>query len=387
MVAQLRKPGGLMPSFAGKLSEKEKADLAAFVGAGSASGKAVAAPFKPDDKRLHDCRDGNRECLEQSFGNLVFNEGPKLALAQLQRMLSTNTEVAADCHRITHRMGSAALTRFKDKVAEAFIAGSPVCASGYYHGIIERAFLGQPTDKLAIVARQLCSDPKINAQRFLAYQCIHGLGHGLMIYTGYDLPGSLKTCDGLRTGFDRVSCSGGVFMENFTSSYGVTSKYLRKDDPIYPCNDVAERHKLYCYLLVTANLLRVDGGDLKKAAADCLRSEPKWISTCYESFGRDASGIAGKSASEALASCRLAKRYEGDCLYGVSREIVNSDAEGTRGGRFCARAPARYRTHCFEGVGSVLAAIEPTAEALTATCRRVSGRYAQGCLRGGGLVA
>jgi hypothetical protein len=208
-----------------------------------------------------------------------------------------------------------------------------------------------------------------------------------MIYTGYDLPGSLKTCDNLRTGFDRVSCSGGVFMENFNSSYGVTSKYLRKGDPIYPCNDVAERHKLYCYLLVTANILRVEKGDLRKTADACRLSEPAWVKTCYESFGRDASGIAGKSRSKALASCRLAKRNESDCLYGVSREIVNADAAGGRGGRFCARAPSRYREHCYEGVGSVLASLEPTPTALRATCATVSGRYAHGCLRGAGLVS
>ncbi len=387
VVAQLRKPGGLMPSFAGKLSAGEQEDLAAFVGAGSVSGKAVTAPFVPDGTRLASCATATAECLEQAFGNLVFNEGPKPALARLQRLLATNSRVAADCHRIAHRMGSAALTRFKDQVAQAFIAGSPVCASGYYHGIVERAFLGQPTEKLATIARQLCADPKITVKRFLFYQCIHGLGHGLMIYTGYDLPASLKTCDGLRSGFDRTSCSGGVFMENFNSSYGVTSKYLRANDPIYPCDVVAERHKLYCYLLVTANILRLTKGDLQKTADACLRSEPAWVKTCYESFGRDVSGMAGKSAARALASCRLARRHEGDCLYGVSREIVNADAAGARGGRFCARAPTRHRRHCYEGVGSVLSAIEPTSSALRAACRAVSGRHAGSCLRGAGLIA
>jgi hypothetical protein len=376
-----------MPSFAEKLSTTEKRDLAAFVGAGNASGKAVAAPFKPNSKRLSDCKDGNFDCLEQAFGNMAFNDGPKPALTRLQSMITSNAAVASDCHRIAHRMGSAALKRFEDRVAPAFIAGTPVCASGYYHGIIERAFLGQPTNKLDVVARQLCSDPQIAGRRFLAYQCIHGLGHGLMIYTGYDLPGSLKTCDSLRTGFDRVSCSGGVFMENFNSSYGVTSKYLRKNDPIYPCNDVQERHKLYCYLLVTANILRLTNYDQKKTADACRRSEPAWVSTCYESFGRDVSGIAGDDAHKALASCRLAKSHQADCLYGVAREIVNADAEGPRGARFCSQAPARYRARCYAGVGSVLASLEPTPESLRDACRKVSDRYLDGCLRGAGLIA
>ena len=387
VMRQLNRPGGLMPSFAGKLTTAQQRDLGAFVGAGRSSGKAVAKPFAPDKTRLADCTDNKAECLEQAFGNLTFTDGPKAALGELQRTLQTNRAVQVDCHRIVHRMGSAALTRFKDRVAPAFVAGSPVCASGYYHGIVERAFLGQPTKRLGTLARRLCADPQIDAQRFLAYQCMHGLGHGLMIYTGYDLPVSLKTCDALRTGFDRVSCSGGVFMENFNSSYGVTSKYLRTSDPIYPCNSVAERHKLYCYLLVTANILRVTGGNLQRTADACLRSEQAWVSTCYESFGRDASGIAGKDAAEALASCRLARAYEGDCVYGVAREIVNADAAGTRGGRFCAKTDARHRERCYSGVGSVLAAIEPTPDRLRDACRELGGRrYLDACLRGAGLI-
>jgi mono/diheme cytochrome c family protein len=385
VMRQLHQPSGFMPSFAGTLSERAMRDLAAFVGAGRSSGKPVAAPFAPDRTRLAGCRAGNAECLEQAFGNLTYSAGPRVALARLQASLRSDRAVQADCHRIAHRMGSAALTRYADRVAPAFVAGSPICASGYYHGIIERAFLGQPAARLATVARQLCSDPQINAKRFLTYQCIHGLGHGLMIYSGYDLPRSLRTCDQLQSGFQRVSCSGGVFMENFNSSYGVTSKYLRADDPIYPCNAVAERHKLYCYLLVTANILRLDGGDLRRTADACRRSEPAWVSTCYESFGRDASGIAGKDAGQALASCRLARRHEGDCLYGVAREIVNADAGGARAGRFCALTRARFRDRCYAGVGSVLASIEPTARRLLGACRAVSGDHLAGCLRGAGL--
>ena len=149
-------------------------------------------------------------------------------------------------------------------------------------------------------------------------------------------------------------------MENFTSSYGITSKYLRKNDPIYPCNAVAQRHKLYCYLLVTSNALRINGYDLKKTAAACKRSEAAWVSTCYESFGRDVSGLAGNDATKALANCRLATTHESECLYGVSRDITSSDAGGARAGRFCARAPARHQAHCYEGVGSVLGSIETT---------------------------
>ena len=176
-------------------------------------------------------------------------------------------------------------------------------------------------------------------------------------------------------------------MENFTSSYGVKSKYLRKNDPIYPCNAVAERYKNYCYLLVTANLLRVTNDDQRKTAAGCHESEPAWVGTCFESFGRDVSGIAGKNPKKALASCRLAGPNESDCVYGVAREIVNSDAGANRGAQFCAQAPRKARARCFSGVGSVLASLVIKPDKLRATCRRLSSRHARSCQEGAGLVA
>lgn len=387
VVSQLEHPGGLMPSYATKLSAEQKRDIAAFVGGPERSGKSVAAPFRPDSKRLADCRDGNFQCLEQAFGNLTFNEGPKVALDRLQKMAATTPAVQSDCHQIAHRMGSAALAHFKDEVSPAFVAGTTFCFSGYYHGIIERAFLGQPTEKLGPLAQQLCSDGAITGDRFLMYQCIHGVGHGVMIYTGYDMPVSLKTCDGLKTNFDQVSCQGGVFMENFNSSYGVTSKYLRKDDPIYPCNAVSKRHKLQCYGLITANILRQTGYDQRKTAAACREAEPDWVAMCFQSFGRDASGIAGNSASKALASCRLAGSYEGDCLYAVSRDIVSFDAGAERAGRFCKQVPSKHRKRCHVGLGSVLVSLEPTPKALKAACRRISGRYARSCEKGANMTA
>ena len=104
------------------------------------------------------------------------------------------------------------------------------CWSGYYHGVIERAFAGVPRSKVASIARSLCTGKEITKTYFLLYQCVHGLGHGLMIYSGDDLPWSLGTCHKLQTGFDRVSCTGGVFMQNLDTTMGV-SKYLKEKNP------------------------------------------------------------------------------------------------------------------------------------------------------------
>ena len=105
-----------------------------------------------------------------------------------------------------------------------------------------------------------------------------------------------------------------------------------------------------------------------------MRSEKAWVSTCYVSFGRDVSGLAGKDARRRsrTAAWRRATRASA-CT--ASRATSRAPTPAERAGRFCARAPSRYQAHCYEGVGSVLGSIETTPEALRARCREVGGRH------------
>ena len=255
---QVRNGGGGMPAFAGNLGETEIAEIASFVSSASLGEadpqKATkGAKFVPGKTKLASCA-GAFLCMEQAFGNLVYDKGPKVAFVEFDRAIATDPEVEQNCHRISHRMGAAALLRFEGSVGQAFATGSASCWSGYYHGILERAYADVSPDELGAISNELCSDPEVRSTSFIAYQCVHGLGHGLMIYTNLDLPYSLGICDQLATSWDRTACSGGVFMENLSTSYGVESKWLRDDDPMYPCTTVAEKHKLYCYLMVTSRI-------------------------------------------------------------------------------------------------------------------------------------
>ena len=264
---QVRNGGVGMPSFRKKLSETEINQVAAFVSASTSSGGAsssVAAAFKPDDTKVEDCEQTDFHCFEQAFANISYNDGPKAALDKFDEDIKTPGAIERDCHRIAHAIGAGALSHYHGSVGQAFVAGRPSCTSGYYHGILERAFLGVDQNKLGAAARKFCASAEVRKSEFIAYQCVHGLGHGLMIYTGYDLPASLHTCDKLSSQWDATGCTGGVFMENYQSSYGVTSRWVKKNDLIYPCNSVAEKYKFYCYDLVTARILPIGALQLEE---------------------------------------------------------------------------------------------------------------------------
>jgi cytochrome c553 len=384
---QVRRGGNGMPSFESSLNDDEIAAVADYVAGASAASGNVAGTFEPDETELEDCEAGDNSCLEQAFGNAAHAEGAKVAIAELESRMASDAAVLADCHRIVHSIGAATLARYDGNVAKAFVEGSAACGSGFYHGLIERAFVGVPDEELglALAANRICEDEEIRRVGFVAYQCVHGLGHGLMLHTGYDLPKSLRVCDALKAEFDQVSCTGGVFMENANASYGTTSEWLKDDDLIYPCNEVATRHKYYCYLLVTSRILPAVGGSLERTAEVCRQSEAGWVEECFESFGRDASGIAKQNGDEILPLCRLAGANETDCIYGAARDIANNDANGKRAARFCDKVRASARAHCFEGVGTILGGLHTYADERRAACAALTTRYLADCARGAGL--
>lgn len=385
VVQQVKKGGGAMPAFEDKLSEQEIQDVADFVTGGSSGsatdGGSVAAAFKPDDTKVEDCVT-EWPCFEQAFANMAYEEGPGPALDRFDRDIKTPGPIEADCHRIVHAIGAGALKHFDGDVGKAFAAGRASCTSGYYHGILERAFLGIDESGLAPASRRLCSDAAIRKTDFIAYQCVHGLGHGLMIYTGYDLPLSLKTCHLLNGEWDQRSCTGGVFMENVQSSYGVRSRWLRSKDLAYPCNSVAERDKYYCYDLMPSRVLPVVKYDFGKAAGWCRKAERGWQATCFQGLGREASGFTRLDPARIIAICRQAGNMTNECLIGASKDMTYTDVSPRRAKVLCDTAPAAYRAYCWQGIGSILGSLHRDPSARRKACDSATTRSRSACYRG-----
>jgi cytochrome c553 len=389
---QVRQGGVGMPSFSGKLSSVEIQQVAQFVSDSTrkaTGGGSVAAGFKPDKTTLDSCTSQSAfHCYEQAFANIAYKDGPKKALDLFDQKIKTPGPIESDCHRIAHAIGAGSLTYFHDNVGQAFVAGRPSCTSGYYHGILERAFLGISQNHLGSAARRFCSDPVIRKSEFIAYQCVHGLGHGLMIYTGYDLPLSLHTCDKLSTEWDAISCTGGVFMENYQSSYGVKSRWLKDNDLLYPCDAVGQRYKYYCYDMVTARILPATNYDWNMAAKVCQRSDKGWVKICIQSMGRDASGYTRLNAPRILEICKAAKSMMNECVYSAAKDMVYTDVSPRRAKGLCNTAPAGMRGYCWEGIGSILGSFDREMPKRKASCDKATVIKAHriSCYRGAGVA-
>jgi hypothetical protein len=136
---------------------------------------------------------------------------------------------------------------------------------------------------------------------------------------------------------------------------------------------------------VTSRILPAVGGSLARTAKVCRQSEPDWVGECFESFGRDASGISRQDGDRIMPLCRLAGANEVDCIYGAARDIANNDAGGERASRFCDDVKASARARCFEGVGTILGGLHTYAEERREACAALTERYLADCTRGAGL--
>jgi cytochrome c553 len=373
---QVERGGNGMPAFGGKLSDAQITAVAAYVSqaaAKSGTSGPSGVSFKRDDTQLSECHGANDEpCYEQAFGNLVYDGGPSKALATLGRTMRADKTVGLACHRIAHRMGAAALQLYDEDVGLAFSKGDAVCSSGYYHGILERAFAGVPQDKLAATAQKLCSSGTIARNGFLRFQCNHGLGHGLMLTTHYEMPLALDTCDSLHGDYDVEACQGGVFMENFTSSYGFVSGYLKDDDLLYPCDIVSEPRKPACYLIVTSRVLPAVHWNWKKAADVCRGAEPNWVYMCFRSYGRDAISTNAYRQPVARRLCHYATDFEGECVLSVALHIVNEERGVQGAARWCRDTPTSLQADCYAGIWSPAALLYPDPARLQRVCDRLT---------------
>ena len=370
------------------LADEDKSSAAADI----LNPHPAAGPFTPDETRVEDCVDGSadrRRCFEQAFGNLAYRTSGKAALARMARDGTTETEIGAGCHRIAHTVGAAVLEREGGNTGAALADGDSTCWSGFYHGLLERALApARSTNELASLIATLCDPAHQDWPPFTHYQCLHGLGHGLMLRTGYALDPSLEMCTRLADEWSRQSCDGGVFMESFSPSLRDEPPPFDAEDPLAPCPRVAKRHKLYCYLQVADNLVRGMRYDWGRVAAACdAEANRTWRSICFQGYGRQASGNNYGRPASVAELCSVAGSGESDCVYGAARDIASNAASGAPAATFCTLLVSALAPRCFEGVGTILATLDPTPAVIRRACAQLASLHAAECVRGAGLPA
>jgi len=266
------------------------------------------------------------DCYRNYYGNLVKNESIGKAFEDLKVRYEKESYVIAECHQIVHVIGFEASKKFNE-VADAYKEGDSFCWSGYYHGVLEEVASRIGYDNLVLEINNICRKlAEANRYNFDHYNCVHGLGHGIMAIKDDELFESLEVCNGLNDSWERTSCWSGTFMENvMMDSRYHKAKYLKPEDPLYPCNAVSEQYKNTCYLMQTSYMLTVLDNSFEKVFDACGKTEEAYRASCYQSLGRDASGRSVSNVSQTKEWCNLGKDkvQRENCIIGAVKDFIS----------------------------------------------------------------
>lgn len=290
---------------------------------------------------------------DKALYSYVKKFGPKktvLALHNLEAKLG-------DCHTSAHKAGRFSYDIYAE---QAFKDGSAECHAGLYHGATEAYFKKNGTANLAQNLQTICS---YGGNDFFSHQCLHGVGHGLMAWTGYELPDALQNCDKLPS--QQSSCYTGVFMENIVGGLaeeateqqkqelgGHFTKYL-SDDPQYPCNAVDEKYKGSCYFMQTSRTIKLFDGDFAKVAAACQGAPAAHQFNCFSSMGRDIGSVHRTDDSKAIAMCGYATAGEMriGCLNGAVQDSFWDPSGQDVALAFCAKLSEEpQKKNCYDTI-------------------------------------
>ena len=382
----------------------------ALAAAACGTGSGLPADMSPASRAaIEACMDrggvDKQDCYKERLVAELASDGVRPALDMLSEVAASDVDVERDAHVYTHAIGMNSYDPDRP-VSEVFARCTELFQSGCYHGVIQAYFMAQGTIDEATV-RGLCEDFKQpGADRFLLFQCLHGLGHGLTMFYAHHLPRALKDCDLLASSWDRDSCYGGAFMENIVAAtdphhmgaeaHGVPAsdtlepwEPLRADDPLYPCSVLDSRYQVACYMMQTSAMLRQNGDDIGDAAKTCETAPQNLRKTCFQSLGRDISSHTLQNVDDGLRECgRVADEYRGWCYVGLVKNFVDLTATTDAGFHFCTRVEDTYRPRCNQAMGEEIGILFASEEDRRAACRVADSEADErSCLRGAGVAA
>ena len=348
--------------------------------------------------------DAYSTCIGDGIGALSSAGNIALAMGVLDKVVNSDPSLILLGHPLAHALGYA--VRSTPATATQLLSQcDDRYQSGCYHGILQRYFdarMGMPISQSFLTAP--CDGLRGTKEQFRLFDCLHGTGHGLMMYHAYDVNASLRDCDRLSSDWDRRSCYGGVFMEHNMGARmqvfgdGVFGMHrhsmptasvvlFRKNDLQYPCDSTDAKYRHECYELQADLILPAVEQDYKKASAVCdAAGAPGLVAACYAGLGRNASGASAFKFAGIKKRCALASAFGAPfCYLGAVRHLAYAPSELPRGVAFCSSLPVGdSRTECWKGLGLQIGGFFGDVDARRRACGDDVSTDATACLVGAG---
>lgn len=343
---------GLNPAILGNDRGKSSASTVDAYGEGEVVNLALLSSEPPSSadecaKRII----GKYSCYLDYFVAIMQERGADMAVAEVEYLSKADEYVASNCHQIVHDLGNTAVVWYGDVGVALSYQGS-ACWSGYYHGVVEYAISRFDDADLADELPEFCAELAIRKYSFAHFNCVHGLGHGIMQILGGDLFDTIPYCEVFDDPWEDSACMNGALMENVITGQQGSPVNLRTDDLVYPCNAVPDIYVADCFATQTSWMLtntgyRTEGFAQVFAICDGVRAD--MVANCYRALGRDISSVNGQDPIMIVRLCSLGDpEFQASCYVGAATNAIYNDHNTITATEICNSIRARMRRACFQ---------------------------------------
>ena len=358
----------------------------------SANDKKNNAETKQEDEDFENLPSVEKNSSKILSDNLVLKAYVKqygVAEAMAGIIQLSNYGSTVDCHQQAHEIGRVG---YKLSGSRAFEQCDAACHSGCYHGAMEGFLNEKGTENLSENIDKICA---IFDTSFGAFECLHGVGHGVLAYLDYDMPGTITECAKLKDHFSHTSCYGGMFMENILTGLGygankedhVTS-WLNNTDPYFPCNAIGQDYDIQfqCYQMQTSWMLKITNYDFSKVADYCLEAPEDYKAVCFKSLGRDASGQTLRNPDAIVKICSAMPSnsdYIDQCYKGAVGVIIDFWGPNLKGqaAELCKKiSGTTHKESCYSSISERVSGLSNDKTIQEAICKTFEIEYQKDCL-------
>ena len=305
---------------------------------------------------------GGKDSCYKDIANLFYYQFGLRVILDLFQKNENTVAVFARCHEVTHYLSRMEYQNSQN-IAKVYDICTSVCHGGCYHGTIEQYMKDKNLPLGVADAQKIKSEiPKICGKLedyktpILFDECVHGIGHGAMFVTDGELPQALKICDNLTTQREIDSCYSGVFMENSSSSTSTDhpGKYVKKADPMYPCNSLEPKYLPLCYRYQSSYFAQITKNNWIETAKLCLAVPQAYQSGCFQTIGTNQVGFT-QDMKQMIYDCSLmpTDEYRTICLQGIVISLAGRyRGESQKIIDLCNKVNDNFKSACFKQMGT-----------------------------------
>lgn len=353
-------------------------------------------------------KEGGFKELSDFFVEIAEKKGAVYAFEVLRRAeMPPNT----DLHLMGHEIGD---ILYKQEGIEGIKYCTQDFRNACSHSVVINIFYEEGEGAISKI-RDACSRAPGGPGAYT--MCFHGLGHGVLAYSGYDFAKTAKLCDKTQSpdSNEAVECMGGAVMEIIGGGGHDTKiwekqrpKYLISEDPLSLCEqDFMIGKREICYTYITPFLFEAAGANLaaptpenfQDAFATC-RSLPSQTeeertkrTICFSGFGkefvvlasirdiRDIGSMGEEGVKRIYEWCQLAGNSNGtsECLVSALHSLYwGGENKPDASFRLCNILDSRNKGVCYEILADSIANFA-NGKDVTSLCSRLPAQYRSLC--------